>query len=155
MTLRQSLAPLLTPAFRTLWRVRRGMTLGVRGVALDAQGRVMLVRHTYTPGWHLPGGGVERDETVEQAMRKEFAEEAGIEPTGALHLVGLYLNASFRGDHVALFRAEAWRPCPPDSEGEIAERAFFSVDALPPDTRPYVRRRLAEALDGAPIDGRW
>jgi ADP-ribose pyrophosphatase YjhB (NUDIX family) len=37
------------------------MTLGVRGVATDGEGRVLLVKHTYViAGWWLPGGGVEQ-----------------------------------------------------------------------------------------------
>ena len=36
----------------------RGMTLGVRAACFDDAGRIFLVRHTYVPGWHMPGGGV-------------------------------------------------------------------------------------------------
>src|SRR5262249_38686344 len=52
-------SPLLTPIFRAWWRIRRPATLGVRALINDETGRVLLVRHTYAKGWHLPGGGVE------------------------------------------------------------------------------------------------
>ena len=35
--------------------MRRPTTLGVRGVVSNADGKVLLLRHTYTPGWHFPG----------------------------------------------------------------------------------------------------
>jgi len=145
----------LTPLFRAYWRLTRSMTLGVRGIALDADGRVMLVRHTYTDGWHLPGGGVERGETADAAMRKEFVEEAGLAVEGPMRLVGAYLNTAFPGDHVLVFVAQAWRPCASDSDGEIAERGFFDRHALPSGVRPSVAARLAEALDGTPLSPVW
>ena len=33
----------------------RGMTMGVRAACFDEAGRLFLVRHSYVPGWHLPG----------------------------------------------------------------------------------------------------
>lgn len=145
----------LTPVYRLWWRMHRSMTLGVRGIAMDADGRVMLVRHTYIAGWHLPGGGVERGETADAAMRKEFAEEAGLAVEGALSLLGVYLNPAFAGDHILLYRAHTWVHCPSASEGEIADRAFFPCDALPADTVAGARRRLAEVLEGAPVNSVW
>jgi len=38
--------PVITPVFRTWWRFSRAATLGVRVVACDEAGRVLLVKHT-------------------------------------------------------------------------------------------------------------
>ena len=42
---------------------RPRLSLGVRLVVLDAEGRVFLVRHSYLPGSHLPGGAVDPGES--------------------------------------------------------------------------------------------
>jgi ADP-ribose pyrophosphatase YjhB (NUDIX family) len=145
----------LTPLFRAWWRVSRGMTLGARGLAFDAEGRVLLVRHGYQKGWHLPGGGVEHGETAYDALRREMAEEGGIE-VGAAALHGFFSNhAIFRNDHVAVYRVTDWRPCPPRNDAEIAERGFFPPDALPEGATPGTRRRIAEALEGLTPTPNW
>ncbi|WP_267424387.1 NUDIX domain-containing protein [Methylobacterium sp. GC_Met_2] len=135
----------------------RGMTLGVRGIAIDPQGRVALVRHTYVSGWHLPGGGVERGESAAEAMIREFREESEIVPDAPPRLVGLYRNAAAEPrDHVALFVLSAFtvlRPKAPDRE--IAACAFFPTDALPEGTTRGTRARLDEVRRGLPADPHW
>ena len=108
--LRKRLEPQLRRAFHLYWRMARGMTLGVRGVVLDGDGKVFLVRHSYVAGWHLPGGGVEVGETFLEALRRELVEEGRIELTGEPVLHGLFLNAHVsRRDHVAVYIVRQFR----------------------------------------------
>ncbi|MBC7769577.1 MAG: NUDIX domain-containing protein [Phycisphaerales bacterium] len=150
------LEPVITPVFRAWWRISRGVTLGVRGVARDEAGRVLLVRHTYAKGWHLPGGGVESGETAPEAIVREMAEEGGVDAIGSPTLIGFFANhANFPNDHIALYLFEAWRPCPPRVDNEIAERGFFSLDALPEGVTRGTQRRLDEVYKGAALSADW
>lgn len=150
-----ALSKALTPVFRAWWRLSRAMTLGARGIATDAEGRVLLIRHGYQSGWHLPGGGVEHGETAFDALVREMAEEGGVAVTAA-EVQGFHSNhALFRNDHVVVYRVTAWAPCPPRDGPEIAERGFFALNALPAGVTPGTHRRLAEAFTGAPAAPVW
>lgn len=140
-----------------IFLLSRPMTLGVRALVEDDAQRLLLVRHSYKSGWHLPGGGVEPDETVRAALDRELREEVGLRPAGAVTLVGLYANqAVSRRDHVALFRVRAVAPCEPDlSDREIAERRWVSRSDLPEACEPGVGRRVAEIFGGRPVQATW
>jgi len=147
----------LTPLLHLYWRFSRGMTLGVRGCVVDAEGRILLVRHSYTPGWHFPGGGVETGQTVEEALAVELREEAHVAMTGAPVFCGLYLNAlTSPRDHVALFLVEAFAQTSPFvPTREILEVAFFPRDALPDGVTRGTRARIAELFEGRPRSPHW
>jgi len=137
--------------------VRRSMTLGVRVLVRDEKGHILLVRHTYVPGWYLPGGGVERGETIQQAVRKELLEECAIEALEEPRLFNVYRNPrTSRFDHVALFICSDWRQLEakiPDHE--IAELGFFAYDKLPEETTIPTKNRLAEMLEKQPVNNVW
>lgn len=122
------------------------MTLGVRIIATDVTGRICLIRHTYVKGFHLPGGGVERNETIFEAAAKELMEETGIErPIKDLKLIGFYSNEpSFKGDHIALFHIENCKGIENFNNHEIAECVFVNTANLPKDTTRATRERIAE-----------
>lgn len=130
------------------------MTLGVRAVIENEAGEICLVRHTYKRGLFLPGGGVERGESIPEALLKECREEAGVDPH-EIDLFGVYRHPGFRGDHIVLYRVRRWSACSTDSAGEIAERVWARPDAPPDDATPATRRRLAEVYLGAAPGADW
>lgn len=156
-TLKRLMRPALRGVYQPLMRLRRGLTLGTNCALIDGEGRVLLVRHSYTPGWGFPGGGVEAGETVMQALTRELAEEVGVELQGKPRLHGVFANFElFPGDHVAFFVAEKWRqPQAPKRNLEIAEQRLFAPGEWPPTVTPSTRRRLAELFEGAEISENW
>lgn len=139
------------------WRMTRSLTVGAQGVVFDDRGRVLLVRHTYRPGWHFPGGGVERNESARTAVIRELAEEAGVICKSEPQLFGIYTNfTALPSDHICLFLVHDWsQPHPPGPNHEIAEHGFFPCDNLPDETRDAVHRRISEIRDGAPASELW
>lgn len=148
---------IVTKALQRYWRLTRGLTLGVQGAIIDAQGRFLLVRHGYRPGWHFPGGGVEKGETTHEALTRELQEEAAVELKGAPALFGIYANfRSFPGDHVAVYIIRSWRQThTPEPNAEIAEIGFFPPDALPDLTTRATRERIGEITSGAAANPHW
>nr|WP_295986618.1 NUDIX domain-containing protein [uncultured Agrobacterium sp.] len=134
----------------------RGATLGVRAACFDEKGRIFLVRHTYLPGWYLPGGGVERGETLLMALHKEIREEGNLVAASTPQLFHVYLNLEGSNrDHVALYRLEVSQTAPKKPDHEIAESGFFDLSALPEGVTAATRRRLAELAGETEIADHW
>lgn len=144
--------------FHLWFLLRRPITFGVRAVIHDRASRsVFLIRHTYLPGWQLPGGGVEVGETALQALARELAEEGNIDILAPPVLKSVHLNRhASRRDHVAIYLVEAFRQdTPKQPDMEIAEAGFFALDALPETTTQGTRRRLDEIFNGREPSGEW
>ena len=143
--------------FLVLKGIWQRMTVGTRVMLVDGD-KVLLIRHTYIPGWQFPGGGVGPGETMEAAARRETLEETGYRVTGVLELFGLYHNASTvtDRDHVAFYVAKqfevgfAFKP-----NREIAESGWFDRRALPEKVTPATSQRIDEYFDHAPRRDIW
>jgi 8-oxo-dGTP pyrophosphatase MutT (NUDIX family) len=148
---------LVSRTLHLYWRFARGLTLGVRAAVLDHAGHVFLIRHTYVPGWHLPGGGVEAGETALAALKRELLEEACIELAAEPPLHGIYFNTrASRRDHVLLYVVRDFRTIGTKTpDREIAEAGVFPLHALPEGVTPATRCRLAEIASSAPPPSTW
>jgi 8-oxo-dGTP pyrophosphatase MutT (NUDIX family) len=157
----QALRSRIEPAVRRIlhlyWRFARGMTLGVRAVVLDRDNRVFLVEHSYVPGWHLPGGGVETGETFGEALQRELMEEGRIALSGEPALHGLFFNNhASRRDHVAVYVVRDFsQDRLPEANREIIACGFFAATALPADTTRGTRLRISEVLQGNAKTATW
>ncbi|MBI1210385.1 MAG: NUDIX domain-containing protein [Alphaproteobacteria bacterium] len=142
---------------KVIRRARWPLTIGVRVVVRDEDKRVLLVRHTYSAGWHFPGGGVNKRETAVDAAVREVREETQIELMQKPALVGVFLNlVQIKCDHIMLFEASTWRRVdekPPNME--IAEARFFAENELPSDASGGTVRRLAELAGRQPQGTMW
>jgi 8-oxo-dGTP pyrophosphatase MutT (NUDIX family) len=128
--------------------------LGVAGLVVDAQGRVLLVRHTYNAGWRLPGGGVGRGEPPQDAVLRELSEEVGL-TGGSASFVSLHTKGvGWATNVVALYHvtgaAVNFRP-----NLEIRDICFADPRQPPDGTTPATLRRLAEFAGQAPLSPYW
>ena len=139
------------------FRFHRGMTLGARACIFNENKEVLLVKHTYAPGWLFPGGGVERGETIYDAIVREVFEEAGVVVKSEnAKLFGFYSNEThFRGDHLAFFVIDNWKQGPWSPDNEIAQAKFFPTDNLPDGATGGTKNRLAEILHNHPKSPHW
>jgi ADP-ribose pyrophosphatase YjhB (NUDIX family) len=131
------------------------VTLGVRTLVLDGD-QLLLVRVHGRSRWHMPGGAVNRNETIAEAARRETREESGCE-VEIERLLGMYFtNWSWKSDHVAVFVARAQSPIALRLNIEIAEARYFPLTALPGNLEPTVRLRLDEyKKNAAGLYGDW
>ena len=131
---------LLTAVHRLLkvvWRVRRPRTFGAHALALTSDGKAILVKLRYAPGWRLPGGGRGEDEDPRDAVLRELHEEIGMINHGAVRLAAeLDEDTDFKQDLAFLFIVEdvAYRPAP--WSWEIERIIEAPLDALPRDLSP-------------------
>src|ERR1051326_7701606 len=68
------------PLARMWWKLTCPRHQGAM-VAVYVGSALLLVRSSYRKEWHLPGGGVRRNETPEAAAKRELAEEIGVTAT--------------------------------------------------------------------------
>lgn len=131
------------------------VAFGVNAIVDDEQGHIVLVRHRYMQGLHLPGGGVSSGEPPAEAIIRELQEELGLTESSAPEFMALYTRQfGFITNVVALYRVRnakfTFRP-------NLEIRAIAHVDptAPPADVRPGARRRLAELVGKASLSPYW
>ena len=121
------------------WMIFRPVTLGVGVVAMQGEDKVFLVRQSYSRYWTIPGGAVERGETLYEAAARELLEETGLScQVSDLVLQGIYFNKlSGSSNHAAVFFVKEFVAAREFKKGsEIIAAQFFNVHELPDNISP-------------------
>lgn len=133
----------LTAAHKLLkagWFVRRPRTFGAHALAFTPEGKLILVKLRYAPGWRIPGGGRRRGEPAETAGLRELREEIGMTAHGRVRLAcELEEAVDFKRDLAALLIVDDvnYRP---RWTWEVETVGEFSIESLPTDTTPATLR---------------
>ncbi|TCM17848.1 ADP-ribose pyrophosphatase YjhB (NUDIX family) [Novosphingobium sp. PhB165] len=127
-----------------VWSIRRPRLEGVRVLAFDPQGRILLLRHSYGSGkWMPPGGGMNRAEDPLAAGMREFVEETSCELLGGKVL--LTIDEDLQGASNRVHMVAGHVEGTPRADGrEIVEVAFFALDALPEAMPAGLARKIGE-----------
>jgi 8-oxo-dGTP diphosphatase len=119
---------------------------------VDAQGRVLLVRPTYKPGWDIPGGYAQPGESPLSACVREVREELNITPEiTAQPLVMDWAPADGEGDKILLIfdggsLSDEQLSGITFLDGELAELRFVDPAELDGYTPARLARRIRTAL---------
>ena len=122
---------------------------------VERDGKVLLVRHSYMPGWLLPGGGVGSGEPAERAIVRELKEEIGLVRSAPPALFGIYSRkVGWVTNVIVLYRLyDAEFTFLPNLE--VREILMADPRTPPPQTPNSVRRRLAELAGMEPRSPYW
>lgn len=127
-----------------------GKVLSVRAICTRDGKDVYLVRHSYTPGWHLPGGGIDNGMSSEEALLAELREEGHLVPLDRPVLRQIYLKSDrLSREHVVFYTVSVAQETDFTGTLEIVESRFFGLDSLPADLDPAAHRRITEWATGA------
>ena len=132
---------------RIMDRAHRRFLVGVNGLGVTRDGKIILARHRFgAPQWRLLGGFIGREESFQDALRREIHEETGLEiEVGPI----LEANTGHRWARVEVayaFRVTGGRLTLSDEVLEVAEFPPPELPAMRADQRGYIERHAADAI---------
>ena len=127
------------PILQIYWFIFRPKTQGVQCLILSADD-LLLIRHTYGhSAWTLSGGGFKKNETKEEAVRREVKEELGLDIMP--EYIGQFThNTEYKIDTVYCFVARIAKIEPKIDRGEILAAKWWNINNLPKDRSTRLER---------------
>lgn len=109
--------------------IQDAFLVGVTGIIFNAEGEILLVKHTYRgKGWSLPGGYMKAKEHPKEGLEREIFEETHLTVSADERLKIRTDRETARLDitYVGTFIGGEFVP-----SAEVSEAEFFAFDRLP------------------------
>lgn len=115
------------------------------GILRDTSGRFLITERVcdgpFDGLWEFPGGKIDEGESSSDALRRELAEELGIEVTSSRPFMDLHHEYPDRTVDLEFFLVTAWQGEPTGLEGQQTrwvEAADLDAEVLLPADEPIV-----------------
>jgi 8-oxo-dGTP diphosphatase len=118
-------------------------SVSVAGAVVDDRGRILAIRRSDNGHWEPPGGVLELDETIEDGLVREIAEETGL-TVAPERLTGVYKNMD-RGIVALVFRCTIVTGTAA-STSEAAALAWLTADQIAERMDEAYAVRMLDAL---------
>jgi mutator protein MutT len=144
MTLRAWLYRILFPVAKVYWFFRRPKAHGA-GCIIEFNNKILVVRNTYGIRlWGFPGGGINNNESPEQAAKREAFEEVGIDVKNIRSLGQFDYTLHYRSGTVYIFTGNADSEIIKIDPNEILEARWVIYDDLSDLKFSSIARRMLE-----------
>jgi 8-oxo-dGTP diphosphatase len=111
--------------------------LSSHAIITNPEGKVLLLKATYCEKqWGLPGGALEPEETIHEALIRECQEELGLD-VKVCYMSGMYFHKAYNS-HTCIFKCEIPENSKIILSSEHSEYKYFSLDEMSSNHRHRV-----------------
>lgn len=136
------------------WNITKNKSSRTRAIIVNEEkNEILLVKNITAKEFHLPGGGIDINESSEKAVLREVKEELGID-VNILYKLGKYIYQG-TNKYVEIFVVQA--PTKTFTiQWELDEAQWFSFKEIPLNIRKTSRQALRDFLaQNQPVSGIW
>lgn len=134
------------PIVRLYWFIFRPKTSGVKCV-IENNGKILTIRNVYGKRrWTFPGGTINKNETPENAVRREIKEEVRLDIVDIRFLGDFLSEVEYKKDRIYCFSAKSSQAELNIRKSEILEANWFLPNELPQPFGP-VAQKIKELYD--------
>lgn len=123
--------------------------------AIVQDGKILLARHGLFKKWHIPGGGQEVGESIQDTIRREIKEELALDMEPR-ELIGVYSGSRWMVEHpdgnrtqplMFFFKMEGEIGPIKLQEEEVTAFEFFDLHQIPEDTMDCCKQKALDLLN--------
>lgn len=132
----------LFPIVSLYWRIFQPKSTGIK-VFIKYKDKVLFIKNSYGHkyrNWTLPGGGVKKGESLEEAAKREVMEEVGIRLDNLVNKGSFLYTGEGKKNTIWVFFTEVDRDETKIDNFEVEQVSWEKIDSLTLRSSPIARK---------------